>query len=232
MPILSGTVTFASYRVEHTDTPPADLRRWLSRGLRARGFKPIDKAGEEERSSGFVELADRESAEFAYEHLFEGDHALMAWRIDTLKISMRDVKTELAAWADSFEVEQKRVPTKSEKAARRTALRQTMRSRAVPVTKVFDASWNLHEQTLLIWTASRKILDQIIEALESTLHIRLHAATPSAAARRRGVADEILGPTPELVGIELSGEAAASFDPGRARDRAEVVGKEVLHVEA
>jgi recombination associated protein RdgC len=214
MPILSGTVTFARFRVEPVESFPTDVRRWLSRGLRARAFEPIDRQTDEERAAGFVELEDPEATEFAPGRLFYGEHALLAWRIDTLKVPAAAIKAELAQWAAAFEKEHGRTPARKEKAERRGALRQARRAQAVPVSKRFDVSWNLAAQEMQIWAASRKVVDEVVLAMESSFRIRLHAQVPSVIARRRGVSDGALGPTPELLGIELSGREAAGLALG------------------
>lgn len=212
MPILSGTVTFARFRVDPVESFPSDVRRWLSRGLRSRAFEAIDRRGDEERAAGFVELEDHEATEFSPGRVFYGEHALLAWRIDTLKVPAAALKAELAQWAASFEKEHGRAPGRREKAERRAALRQARRAQATPATKVYDVSWNLNTHELQIWTASRKIVDEVALALESSFRVRLHAQVPSVIARRQGVADAALAPTPELLGIELS--AAALAAPG------------------
>ena len=214
MPILSGNVTFARFRVEPTEAFPADVRRWLSRGLRARAFEPIDKRGEEERAAGFVELEDHESTEFSPGRLFHGEYALLAWRIDTLKVRAAAVKAELAQWAASFEKQQGRAPTRGEKTERKSAVRQAMRAQAAPVTKVYDVSWNLEGQQIQLWAASRKVVDEMVLAMESSFRLRLHAQVPSVMARRQGISDGALGPTPELLGIELSVKEAAGLEYG------------------
>lgn len=214
MPILSGTVTFARFRVEPAETYPTDVRRWLSRGLRAHGFEAIDRRGEEERAAGFVELEDHESVEFSPGRIFYGEHALLAWRIDTLKVRGAVLKAEMAQWAAAFEKEHDRAPGKREKAERRGALRQALRAQAVPVTKVYDVSWNLKAEQLQLWASSRKVVDEVTLALESSFRIRLHAQVPSVIARRRGLADAALGPTPELLGMELSLQDAARASSG------------------
>lgn len=210
MPILSGTVTFARFHVEPAESFPTDVRRWLSRGLRARAFEPIDRQTDEERAAGFVELEDHESTEFPSARLFYREHALMAWRIDTLKVPAAALKAELAQWVAAFTQEHERAPSKAEKAERRTALRQALRTRAVPVTKVYDVSWNLNAQELQLWASSRKVVDEVVLAMESCFRIELHAHVPSVMARRQGVADAALVPTPELLG--MSGKEAAGLE--------------------
>lgn len=226
MPIASGTVTFARFSVEPVESFPADVRRWLSRGLRARGFEPIDRQTEDERAAGFVELDDHEATGFSPGRIFHGEHALLAWRIDTLKVPAAELKAELARWVTAFQDEHGRAPARKEKADRRAALRQAMRAQATPVTKVYDVSWHLAAQQMQIWAASRKVVDEVALAMESSFRIRLHAQVPSVVATRRGVTDAALAPTPELLGMELSArDLAALARPGER-------GEEVLRGQA
>jgi hypothetical protein len=69
---------------------------------------------------------------------------------------------------------------------------------------VHDVSLNLKRGQVQIWAASRKAVDEIVAALEGALDLKLSPLTPSALAAQAGVAEGALGPTPELVGLELS----------------------------
>lgn len=221
MPIASGTVTFARFSVEPVESFPADVRRWLGRGLRARGFEPIDnRRTDEERAAGFVELEDHEATGFSPGRVFHGEHALLAWRIDTLKVPAKELKAELARWTAAFQDEHGRAPARKEKADRRAALRQAMRAQATPVTKVYDVSWSLAAQELLVWASSRKVVDEVMLAMEASFRVRLHEQVPSVVAARRGVADAALAPTPELLGVELSAKdlAGLALAGGRAEE--------------
>ena len=72
------------------------------------------------------------------------------------------LKAELDKWAAAFEKENGRPPSRGEKAENRASIRQMLRNRAVPITKVHDVSWNLKSQQLQIWAASRKAVDEIL----------------------------------------------------------------------
>jgi len=209
MPISNGTVTFARFHVEPTETLPSDLRRWLSRGLRARAFEAIDRRGEEERSAGFVEHDNHDATELSAASVLRDAYVLAAWRVDTLKPPPAELKAELASWTAAYHEEHGRAPGRREKAEQRALLRQKLRSEATPVTKVFDLSWNIEAEEMKIWTSSRKVIDEIVLAMESGFRLRLHARVPSAVAQRREIADEVLAPTPALMGMELSGRDAA-----------------------
>jgi recombination associated protein RdgC len=89
-----------------------------------------------------------------------------------------------------------------------------MRAQAEPATKVYDVSWNLEAQQIQLWAGSRKVVDEMVLAMESSFRLRLHAQVPSVMARRQGISDGALGPTPELLGIELSVKEAAGLEYG------------------
>jgi recombination associated protein RdgC len=207
MPLLRGAVTFSRYRVEPAgDAPPADPRRWLLKGLKARAFEPIDRRTEEERAMGFVELENPEATGFSAGSVYAGEYALFGFRVDTLRVSAAALKAELAKWAQAFEKENDRAPTRAETARSRTELRAMLRQRAVPSTKVHEVSWNQKTQQLQVWAASRKAVDEVAQAIEAALQVELVPLVPAAMAAQAGIAEDALSPTPELVGIEVSAQ--------------------------
>lgn len=197
MPILRGSVTFARFRAEHPKKAPSDVRRWLVRGLQASAFEPIDRKSDEDRSAGFVELEDRDQVEFAPSALFYGERALFSWRIDKLRVPAGQLRDELARWAQDFERENERKPSRLEKGQHKEAVRQKLRSQAVPVMKAHDVCWNLKTGEVQLWAASRTVVEEIVGVLEANLEVRLR----SPLDRALGGEGE-LKPTLELIGVE------------------------------
>lgn len=206
MPVLRGAVTFSRFLVEPDKEAPADLKRSLSRALKARAFAPIDRRSEEERATGFVELENSDGTEFASGDLFYGEYALFAWRVDTIKIPGPVLKAEVEKWAAAFEKEKGRPPSRGEKNENKSSVRQLLRNRAVPMTKVHDISWNLKTQQLQIWAASRKAVEEALAGVETAFKVKLIPLVPAAVAQRTGIDDSVLGPTAELIGMELQAE--------------------------
>lgn len=182
MPILRGTVTFSRYRSEPQEKKPADLKRWLNKGLRSAAFEPVDKRSDEDRSAGFAELENRDGTDFGVSDVFRGDRALFVWRVDQLKIPGNQLKQELEAWAKEFEAREQRKPARSEKNEMKAQLRHGLRQRAVPVTKTHDVCWNLATGELQIWAASRKVVEEITGTIETAFEVGLTAHTPTAVA--------------------------------------------------
>jgi DNA recombination-dependent growth factor C len=200
MPILRGAVTFARYRVEFPER--VDLKRVLSRGLKTHAFEPLDPKGEESRAVGFAELEDPEATGFAVGAVYHGERALFTWRVDQLKIPGAQLKAELDRWTRDFEREQNRKPSRGEKATQKGELRDRLRKRALPVTQTHDLSWNLKTGELQIWSASRKVIDEVVGAVETAFQARVIPQAPGAMATTAGYDDAAFKPTAELAGPE------------------------------
>ncbi|NMO15067.1 recombination-associated protein RdgC [Pyxidicoccus fallax] len=207
MPVLRGAVTFSRFRVEPAKEAPSDIKRWLTRGLKSHAFEPIDRRSEEERAVGFVELENADSSEFPTSRLFYGEYALFAFRIDTIKVPAAAMKAEMTKWASAFEKENDRPPSRAEKNTFKAEVRQMLRNRATPRTALLDVSWNLKSNEMQIWATSRKVVDEICIALENALSLKFTGLTPSDVARTTGIDEKSLGPTAELIGMDLPASA-------------------------
>jgi len=208
MPVLRGAVTFSRFLVEPAEGAAADLKRSLSRALKARAFAPIDRRSEEERAVGFVELENHDATDFAAGNLFYGEYALFGYRIDAIKVPGPVLRAEVDKWAAAFEKEKGRPPSRGEKTENRSSVRQVLRNRAVPITKVHDVSWNLKSQQLQIWAASRKAVEEVLSGVETAFKVKLIPLVPASVAARTGIDEAALGPTAELIGMELQAEVS------------------------
>jgi recombination associated protein RdgC len=200
MPVQSGAVSFARFRSEPAGARP-DAKRWLLRGLKKNLFEPLEaRKAERDRTAGFVELEDHDATGFEA-GLFQGEHALFAWRIDELKVPARAVKAEVDRWAAAFSAEHGRPPGRREKAARKEEVRQLLRQRAEPSSKVLDVSWNLDTGEVAVWATSRKVVDEISAAMEEGFGVALHPVSVGAIAALSKLPEAALGPTAALVGL-------------------------------
>jgi recombination associated protein RdgC len=200
MPVLRGSVTFARFRCE-TGKLPQDTRRWLARGLARGAFEPLDPTkGDEERSAGFVTLEDPDSTEFA-SGVLEAGRALFAFRVDKIQVKGAAVKAELDRWAAAFQAEHDRPPTRGEKAGAKDEIRHRLRTRTPPSMKTFDVSWALDAGEVLVWAASRTVVDEIALAIEEAFEVKLAPCSAGAQAIRAGIAEAALAPTAALVGL-------------------------------
>ncbi|GEN10077.1 Putative exonuclease, RdgC [Myxococcus fulvus] len=216
MPVLRGAVTFSRFRVEPSKEAPSDIKRSLPRGLKANAFEPIDRRSEDDRAAGFVELENADAVDFSVGRVFYGEYALFSFRIDSLKVPAAAMKAELAKWTTQFEAENDRPASRAEKTQAKAQIKQMLRTRTTPRTNVLDVSWNQNTQQLQVWAASRKVVEEILIALENALGLKLVALTPAAIAQASGIDEGALGPTAELIGMDLPAGAGAEVVHGEA----------------
>ena len=158
--------------------------------------------GEDERAAGFVELGTEDGVQFSPGSVFRGEHAVFGYRVDTLKVPGPQLKAELQKWTTNFEKENARPPARGEKSKGKAEIKDMLRKRVEPSTKVHEVSWNIQTQQLCIWAASRKPVEEVQLAIETALGVKLEARVPAALANEAGVPESALAPTPELVGVE------------------------------
>ncbi|GMU61598.1 MAG: hypothetical protein AMXMBFR34_33610 [Myxococcaceae bacterium] len=196
MPIRRGSVNFARFLVQ--GSVPKDVKRWLQGALRKKAFEPIDVKGEEERSAGFVELEAPERTDFEAGALFHGMHALFAWRVDKLKVSSGQVRTQLFQWTQAFESKNGRKPGRREKSEQKDTIRRALRGKLEPSTKVHEVSVELTSRELFVWATSRSVVEEVQAVLEDALDVTLLPRVPAAFVDEAKL--DALSPTPALFG--------------------------------
>lgn len=209
MPLERGSVTFTRFAVERTRADPKDARRSLATALRRHAFEPLDPSGEEDRAAGWVELEDPESSNLAPASFLFGDHLLIAWRVDTLRVPTAHVRAELDRWARAHEAESGQPPKRAEKTAQKELIVKKLRKRAFPTRRTYDVSWSFETDQLLIWTTTKKVLEEVTEVMEESMGLRLHALSPGALCQLQDIDPDAVQPTDALFGEEVVQEARA-----------------------
>lgn len=207
MPVLKGAVTFARYRVVRTKEDPKDLKRSLSHALRRNAFEALDPTGDEDRAAGWVELEDNDEVELSPKRFLFGDYLMVSWRVDTLRVPSARVKAELDRWSRVHEAEKGEAPTRASKKAQKELILKQLRNQAFPITRTYDLTWNLEKDVILVWSSARKIIDEIVIALEDGFGLQLLAQSPGALADAAEIDDDDIQPTPELFGSDVVSEA-------------------------
>ena len=206
MPLQRGSATFSRFTVA---PPGGDARRWLGRGLARGAFEPLDPGrSEEDRSAGFVEREDQDATGFSTSAVMVGEWALFTWRVDSVAVRASALKAELARWEAQQLARGGRPPSKTARAEARDAHRRELRLRTPVSTRTFDVSWNLESDELLAWAGSRKVVEEIAEAVEAAFEATLTPCTTATLAARGGGSLDGLAPTPALVGTPGDAEVA------------------------
>lgn len=196
MPIRRGSISCSRFLVE--GGIPKDPKKWLTHALKKSAFEPIDPKGDEERAAGFVELEDENATDFAGPTVFEGEHALFAWRVDKVRIPGAAVRAQLQEFAQKYEAKNGRPPSRGQKTEQKELIRRSLRSKTAAVTKVSDVSVDLKSKHVLVWASSVGIVDEVQSALELGLETRLIPRTPQLMLTAAAL--ETLTPSTELFG--------------------------------
>lgn len=204
MPILRGAVTYARHFAERTKKKPKG--RGLASALAAAAFEPLDASGEQDRAAGWVELEDNDSTALTPSRFLYGSHLLATWRVDARRVPSAAVNRELDEWCRTFEEKVGHPPKRADKAAAKEQVLKRLRKRAFIVTRTFDVSWNLDTDEVQIWASSRKIIDEILIAIEEGFGVTLMPTSPGARAQADGLDTDGLKPTPELFGADVASE--------------------------
>lgn len=195
-------MTFARFRAESKGERPKDVKRWLARGFRAKAFEPLDKNGEEDTSGGFVELEDAESTKLEPSSFLYGELVLITYRIERLRVPAAAIRAELEVWSKAFAEKEGRPPRRAEKKNEKEVISKRLKKRAFPSNKLTDVSYSLQSGHLQIWSTARSVVDEIQEALEQALDLRLVALAPGTYANTLELdsdAESALAPTAELL---------------------------------
>jgi recombination associated protein RdgC len=198
MPILKGAATFSRYRVEVDSKSEKQGKKELAKALKLRAFEPLDPKGEDERSSGFVELENKNGTSFSAGALYEGEYALFAYRIDEVRVPAAAIRAEMDSWEQRFVAEHERPPVKKEKSEAKEELRFTLKTRYPVSSKTFEVSWHVEEGHAQIWAGSRKAVDEVQAAVEEALGVKLVPVAPLTIAGELGISEKALTPTAAL----------------------------------
>ena len=209
MPVLSGSVTFARFRAERTKKKSTKQpERSLANALRAAAFSRLDTSGDQERSAGWVQVEDPDAVELAPSSFLFGDHLLVTWRIDAVRVPASALKRELAEWSRRYEEKAGHPPYRADKAAEKEVILKRLRKRAFVATRTHDVCWNQKSDEVQIWAGSRKAIEEVQIALEETFGLALHATSPGARVDAAGLDPAKLRPTAALFGDDVVREVS------------------------
>ncbi len=188
-------MTFVRFHVESG----LKEKRALAAGFKKKAFEPIDRGSDQDRSQGWVELENVDSAELTPSTFLFGERVLLSWRVDRLVVPKRLVKTEVDKWKNEFAEREGRPPTRHESRDQKVLVTQDLRGRAFVKTDTHDVSWETPSGELWIWATSTKVIEEIIEALEA-MGVVLKPTSPGA--RVEALDPKLLLPTEALHHLE------------------------------
>ncbi|MBX2810333.1 MAG: recombination-associated protein RdgC [Myxococcales bacterium] len=210
MPIVNGAINLIRFRVADAPAQRRDWPRYLAQQLRKQSFRPLDReSGEEERSAGWVELHDQDSARLTPGQVFFGDDLMVRWRVDQVRVPPPVIKGAMSEWQHLFENSKQRKPTKREKSEEKELILRKLRKKAFLTTQTYDVRWRMPVHEVQLWATGAKVVDEILGAVEDSMGLVLKPLGPGARWEMMSGPD--IRPTPELFGREaVSGDSNES----------------------
>jgi len=196
MGLLSRSGSFVRYAVE--GEVPANFWDFAAERIAKHAFRDIDESFEE-RSVGWVSVANMFDSAFAYASYAVGDHLVLAMRVDERKVSAK-VLAKFCLKEEERVKKMKQVPRLSR--AQRLEIKENvtlaLMKKALPVPAVYDLCWNLAENTVLFFSTNQKAQETFEEFFREVFGLGLMLQVPYL------VAEHLLPPEqrPALAGLE------------------------------
>ncbi|SHI82266.1 Putative exonuclease, RdgC [Malonomonas rubra DSM 5091] len=159
----------------------------IQQQLNHEGFRSIEQSTDE-LSTGWVELDDYESSEFATEYQFRRDqHLCFTFRQDRRKAPAALLKRQVALLSHKFLAENptyNRVP-KGELEQIRDTARSLLFARTLPTPSCYDVIWDTEKKLLRLCSLSQKVIDAFLGLFHQTFpDLRLQLLHPLARAEK------------------------------------------------
>lgn len=202
MPIRKGSATFARFAVAWGADRPKEPKGAVVSALKKHPFEPLDPEDETDHSEGFVEFEDHDSVEFRGGSIVYGEHALVAFRRDRLRVPAPLLRRELDRFAKEFEAKRKRTPSRPELAEQRELLIRQLKKKLVPSTRITELSYNLKTDRVFIYSGARREIEHLQGLLMDALGVEL--VEQDAAYLARSAKASAIRPTAALFGREIA----------------------------
>lgn len=180
MGAFTGGLTFRQYYVR--DPLPADWRERFQLGIEAHVFKPLDPAGEVERSIGWCSIHFPLDLDMMPEQYTYNDYIVLALRVDTLSVPGSLLRIFTEAECRRLMYEQKRSKlNRYEKAEIKDRVKLDLKKRLMPSIKTVDMVWNWQQGVLRFFAGNEKVNVEFMELFEQSFGLNLTPDGPYTA---------------------------------------------------
>lgn len=180
MGLLSRSASFVRYAVEGEVV--ANFWDVAAERIAKHAFRDIDDSYEE-RSVGWVSVANMFDSTFAYASYAAGDYLVLAMRIDERKVSSK-VLAKFCQKEEERVKKMKQIPRLSR--AQRMEIKEnvtlSLMKKALPMPAVYDMCWNLAENTVLFFSTNQKAQEVFEEFFREVFGLGLMLQVPYLVA--------------------------------------------------
>lgn len=196
MGLLARSGGFVRYAVE--GELPENFLEFAGEKIAANAFKDIDDSFEE-RSEGWVSLADMFDNTFSRAPWMVDDLLALSMRVDERKVAARILK-KFCLKEEARLKEMHQVPklSRAQRMEIKDNIQLSLLKKALPAPSVYDLCWNLASGTILFFSANQKAQESFEELFRRTFDLGIMLQPPYL------VAQHLLPPEQERALAELT----------------------------
>ncbi|MBM4358113.1 MAG: recombination-associated protein RdgC [Deltaproteobacteria bacterium] len=190
MPLFKGTLTYARFFVDPSESEPLDLAfvDGCLEALAARPFEPLNPDEDVAERIGWCRAGEPFETTFGHGDLVWNGHLVLGFRVDRWALPSSLVKAKTRE-AESAYLERKgrERASKKEKSELREVVIRKLRRQLAPSTRVFDLALSLDDGLVRFFSHSASRGEAMSELFRSTFGVRLVPESPYTTAARLGL---------------------------------------------
>ncbi len=194
MSLLKGPITYTRMFVEGVLAD--SFHEKFIEAIQLRRFQPLTVEGEPVQSVGWVPVQNplEDQVSFNHDDVFFNSYLNLMLRIDEWRIPTPLLKAQLAEATKKMLAQKGRERlSRRETEELKVMVSRKLRKSLVPVSRVYDLSWNLSEGVARFGNQSTKNLDLVMDLFEKTFPMRLVPASPYTLGTRAKLPSSIEG---------------------------------------
>jgi recombination associated protein RdgC len=191
MGLRRGALTFT--RLFVTGKPPKDLRKRYLDAVRLRGFQALKPEEEASEAVGWCVIERPFDLDFEPDKIFYDRFVLLGLRVDKwripgplLRAQVHDEEQRMLSRAGREKL------TRAEREEVKLRVIGRLRRKIPPVSRAFDAFWDLDAGTVLLFTHSTRVIAEFGALFEKTFGFEPVQDSPYVAAKRADLPKALL----------------------------------------
>jgi hypothetical protein len=183
MGLRRGALTFTRLLV--TGKPPRDLRKKYFDAVKLRAFQPLTPDDEASEAVGWCVMERPFDLDFEPDKIFYDRFVLLGFRVDKwripgalLRAQVHDEEQRMLSRAGREKL------TRGEREEIKLRVLGRLRRKIPPVSRAFDAFWDLDSGLVLLFTHSKRVVSEFTALFEKTFGFEPVADSPYGAAKR------------------------------------------------
>ncbi len=180
MGLLARSAGFVRYAVE--GEMPENFWDFAAERIAAHSFRDIDETYDE-RSEGWVSVADMFDADFSRAPYAVGDHLILSMRIDERKVAAKILRKFCLKEEERLKT-LRQVPklSRNQRLEIKENVQLKLLKQSLPAPALYDLCWNLATGTILFFSTNQKAQESFEELFRQTFDLGVMLQVPYLVA--------------------------------------------------